>query len=99
MSIQVSMDKANPKSIDALARFLKELEAEYPDALRNADVIADPGGIIYVGAEFDTDEENLEAGDEMARISTQLQEETGVLVVLSPRTREKRVRMQKLEAR
>ena len=91
MSVRVSIDAANAKSLDALARFLTELESAYPCAARDASVVAD-GGILYVRAEFHTDEENLEAGDEMAKISTRLQEETGVLVVLSPSTREKRAK-------
>jgi hypothetical protein len=91
MSIRITIDVASPRSIDALARFLRELEAAYPCAARDAHVTAD-GGIIYVGAEFHSDEENLEAGDEMAKISTQLQAETEILVVLSPSTREKRAK-------
>jgi len=93
VSVHVSID-GSPKSVEALARFLKELEAAYPDAIRDASVI-DRERIIYVSAEFCTDEENLEAGDEMAKVSTQLQEETGILVVLSPSTREKRSRARK----
>lgn len=91
MSIHVSIT-GSPQSIAALGRFLKELETAYPCAARDASVVTD-GGIIYVRAEFHTDEENLEAGDEMARISTQLQEETGVLVVLSPGTRERKSKL------
>jgi len=91
MSVRISIDAASANSLDALARFLRELETAYPCAARDASVVAD-GGIIYVHAEFHTDEENLEAGDEMAKISTRLQEETGVLVVLSPSTREKRAK-------
>ena len=91
MSVRISIDVESANSLDALVRFLKELGTAYPCAARDARVSAD-GGIIYVGAEFHTDEENLEAGDEMAKISTRLQEETGVLVVLSPSTREKRAK-------
>jgi hypothetical protein len=85
VSIQISIE-GSPRSVEALAKFLKELEVAYPDALHNASVIADEG-ILYVRAEFDSDEENLEAGDKMAEVSVGIQGETGVLVVLAPRTR------------
>jgi hypothetical protein len=90
MSVRVTID-GSPTSIEALAKFLQELESVYPDALYNANVIADQG-VLYVRAEFCTDEENLEAGDRMAEVSVRIQEETGVLVVLAPRTRERKMR-------
>lgn len=92
MSLHVSID-GSPRSVEALAKFLKELEVEYPDAVRDASV-TERERIIYVSAEFDTDEENLEAGDKMAEVSVRIQEETGVLVVLSPSTRERKRRAQ-----
>jgi hypothetical protein len=86
MSLEISLDQGSSQSLEALARFLRELEIAYPAAARNADVVSDEG-IIYVGAEFNTDDENWDAGEEMAEVSVRIQEETGVLVALSPRTR------------
>ena len=86
MNLEISLDQGSSQSLEALARFLKELEIGYPDAARNASALSDEG-IIYVSAEFNTDDENWEAGEEMAEVSVRIQEETGVLVVLSPRTR------------
>jgi hypothetical protein len=89
MSVQVSI-AGSPKSVEALAEFLKVLETRWPKALEEAvAIVTDEEGIIYACAEFDSDEENLLAGEEMAQVSARIHEESGVLVVLSPATCER----------
>lgn len=90
MSVQVSIS-ASPKSVEALAEFLKILETRWSKALEEAVVVVtDEEGIIYVCVEFNSDEENLLAGEEMAQVSARIHEETGVLIVLYPATRERK---------
>lgn len=93
MSVQVSIT-GSPKSVEALAEFLKVLETRWSKALEEAAVVTDEEGIIYVCVEFDSDEENLLAGEEMAQVSARIHEENGALIVLSPATRERKEKEQ-----
>jgi aspartate/methionine/tyrosine aminotransferase len=79
----------SPKSVEVLAKFLKVLETHWSRALEEVTVVTDEEGTLYVCVEFDSDEENLSAGEEMAQVSARIHEESGVLVVLSPATCER----------
>ena len=73
------------KSVEALVRFLKHLEALVPRPVSTPKV-GMRDGVIYVKAGFATEEDDWKAGEKMAEIGADIVEDTDVLVVLAPYT-------------
>lgn len=75
---------ADAKTLDALARFLGELEKLSPDPLLPPKAIRGEDNVVYVEVGYETEEDIFFVGDRMAEIGADIVEETGVLVALAP---------------
>ena len=71
-------------SVEVLARFLKSLEHLVPAPVEAPKVMMGDDGVIYVKAGFATEDEAWQAGEQMAKVSAEIVEDTNVLVVLAP---------------
>jgi hypothetical protein len=72
------------RSVEALVRFLKHLEAWVPVPVEAPKVVMGDDGVMYVKAGFATEDEAWRAGEQMAEVSAEIVEDTDVLVVLAP---------------
>ena len=72
------------KTLDALARFLREFEKISPDPVYPPKAISGEDNVIYVEVGYRTEEETFLVGDHMAEVGADIVEETGVLVALAP---------------
>ena len=83
MKTQISL-AADAKVLDALTRFLGELEKTTPEPLAPPKAILGHDKVVYVEAEYETEEDTFVVGDRMAEVGASIVEETGVLVALAP---------------
>lgn len=83
MKTQVTL-AAEAKVLDALTRFLGELEKTTPEPLAPPKAILGHDNVIYVEAKYKTEEDTFVVGDHMAEVGAHIVEETGVLVALAP---------------
>ena len=83
MNVEIAFS-GSAGSVQALARFLKHLEALCPEPLEEPKAIRGDDGVIYVRAGFATEEEAWVAGEKMAEMSAEIVEDTDVLVVIAP---------------
>jgi hypothetical protein len=72
------------KTLDALARFLGELEKLSPEPLVPPKAVQGEDNVVYVEAGYKTEEDTFVVGDRMAEVGADIVEETGVLVALAP---------------
>jgi hypothetical protein len=72
------------KNLTALARFLGIFETVSPEPVCPPKAIRGEDNVIYVEAEYRTEEDTFRVGDRMAEVSADILDETGVLVVLAP---------------
>lgn len=75
---------ADARTLDALAKFLGELEKLSPDPLLPPKAIRGEDNVVYVEVGYRTEEETFQVGDRMAEVGADIVEETGVLVALAP---------------
>lgn len=75
---------ADARTLDALAKFLGELEKLHPDPLLPPKAIRGEDNVVYVEVGYRTEEETFQVGDRMAEVGADIVEETGVLVALAP---------------
>ena len=75
---------ADAKVLEALTRFLDEFEKVKPAPLASPKAMLGHDNVIYVEAEYKTEEDTFLVGDYMAEIGANIVEETGVLVALAP---------------
>jgi hypothetical protein len=83
MQVEVALS-GSVMSVEALVRFLKNLEQLVPAPVETPKVIMGDDGVIYVKAGFATEDEAWQAGEQMAEVSAEIVEDTDVLVVLAP---------------
>ena len=83
MKTQIAL-AADAKTLDALARFLGEFEKLSPEPLVPPKAIRGEDNVVYVEAEYKTEEDTFLIGDRMAEVGADIVEETGVLVALAP---------------
>ena len=83
MQVEVALS-GSVMSVEALVRFLKNLEQLVPAPVETPKVIMGDDGVIYVKARFATEEEAWSAGEKMAEVGADIVEETDVLVALAP---------------
>ena len=83
MNVEVALS-GSVLSVEALVRFLRDLERLVPVPIGAPKVIMGNDGVIYVKAGFATDEEVWQAGEKMAEVSAEIVEDIDVLVVLAP---------------
>ena len=83
MNVEVALS-GSIVSVEALVRFLRNLEKSVPAPVGAPKVVMGGDGVIYVKAEFATEEEAWQAGEKMAEVSTEIVEDTDVLIVLAP---------------
>lgn len=72
------------KTLEALARFLGELEKVSPEPVDSPKVVRGEDNVIYVEVGYRTEEETFVVGDRMAKVGAGIVEETNVLVALAP---------------
>lgn len=72
------------KTLDALARFLGELEKISPEPVYPPKAIRGEDNVVYVEVGYRTEEETFLVGDRMAKVGAGIVEETDVLVALAP---------------
>ena len=72
------------KTLDALSRFLGDLETLQPEPVSPPKAICGEDNVIYVEVGYRSDEETFLVGDHMAQVGAQIVEETDVLVALAP---------------
>ncbi len=75
---------ADAKTLDALARFLGELEKLSPEPFVPPKAVQGEDNVVYVEAGYKTEEDTFVVGDQMAKVGADIVEETGVLVALAP---------------
>jgi hypothetical protein len=83
MRTQITL-AADARTLDALAKFLGELEKLSPDPLLPPKAIRGEDNVVYVEVGYRTEEETFQVGDRMAEVGADIVEETGVLVALAP---------------
>lgn len=83
MNVEVALS-GSVGSVEALTRFLRELERLVPVPQGAPRVIREGDGVIYVKAGFATQEDAWQAGEKMAEISAEIVEDMNILVVLAP---------------
>ena len=83
MNVEVAFS-GSVDCVEALARFLKDLEELVPEPLGKPKVVMGDDGVIYVKAGFATEEEAWQIGEKMSEVSAEIVEDTDVLVVLAP---------------
>ena len=83
MRAQITLS-ADARTLDALAKFLGELEKLSPDPLLPPKAIRGEDNVVYVEVGYRTEEETFQVGDRMAEVGADIVEETGVLVALAP---------------
>ena len=71
-------------SVEALVRFLRDLERLVPVPISAPKVVMGNDGVIYVKAGFATEEAAWQAEEKMAEVSAEIVEDIDVLVVLAP---------------
>ncbi|MGH7960523.1 MAG: hypothetical protein ACRERD_01700 [Candidatus Binatia bacterium] len=72
------------KTLNALARFLREFEKLNPAPVSPPTVVRGEDNVVYVEAGYKTDEETFLVADHMAQVGADIVEETDVLVALAP---------------
>ena len=75
---------ADARTLDALAKFLGELEKLSPEPLLPPKAIRGEDNVVYVEVGYRTEDETFLVGDRMAEVGADIVEETGVLVALAP---------------
>ncbi len=83
MKTQITL-AADAKTLDALARFLGELEKLIPEPSVPPKAIRGEDNVVYVEAGYKREEESFLVGDLMAEVGADIVGETGVLVALAP---------------
>ena len=83
MRVQITL-AADARTLDALAKFLGELEKLSPSPLLPPKAIRGEDNVVYVEAGYRTEDETFLVGDRMAEVGADIVEETGVLVALAP---------------
>ena len=83
MKTQITL-AADAKVLDALSKFLEEFEKIYPEPLVPPRAVCGQDHVVYVEAEYRTEEETFLVGNRMAEVGADIVEETGVLVALAP---------------
>ena len=83
MNVEVAF-AGSVKSVEALARFLTHLEGLVPPPIEAPKVMMADDGVIYVKAQFATEEEAWSAGETMAEVGADIVEETDILIALAP---------------
>ena len=83
MNVEVALS-SSVLSVEALVRFLRDLERLVPVPIGAPKVVMGDDGVIYVKAAFATAEEAWQAGEKMAEVSAEIVEDIDVLVVLAP---------------
>jgi hypothetical protein len=83
MRTQITL-AADARTLDALAKFLSELEKLSPNPLLAPKAIRGEDNVVYVEVGYRTEEETFQVGDRMAEVGADIVEETGVLVTLAP---------------
>ena len=83
MRTQITL-AADARTLDALAKFLGELEKLSLDPLLPPKAIRGEDNVVYVEVGYRTEEETFQVGDRMAEVGADIVEETGVLVALAP---------------
>ena len=83
MRTQITL-AADARTLDALAKFLGELEKLSPDPLLPPKAIRGEDNVVYVEVGYRTEEETFQVGDRMAEVGADIVEETGVLGALAP---------------
>lgn len=71
-------------SVEALARFLRDLERLVPTPIGTLKVVMRDDGVVYVKAGFATTAAAWQAGEKMEEVSAEIVEDIDVLVVLAP---------------
>ncbi len=72
------------KTLNALARFLGELEKISPEPVYPPKAIRGEDNVIYVEVGYSREEETFVVSDRMAKVGASIIEETDVLVALAP---------------
>jgi len=83
MRAQITL-AADARTLDALAKFLGELEKLSPSPLLPPKAIRGEDNVVYVEVGYRTEDETFQVGDRMAEVGADIVEETGVLVALAP---------------
>jgi hypothetical protein len=83
MRTQITL-AADARTLDALAKFLGELEKLSPSPLLPPRAIRGEDNVVYVEVGYRTEDETFLVGDRMAEVGADIVEETGVLVALAP---------------
>jgi hypothetical protein len=83
MRAQITL-AADARMLDALAKFLGELEKLSPSPLLPPKAICGEDNVVYVEVGYRTEDETFLIGDRMAEVGADIVEETGVLVALAP---------------
>ena len=72
------------KTLHALWRFLAALETVTPAPVTQPKAISGEENVIYVEIGYNTEEDTLRVGEQMAVVGAQIVEETDILVALAP---------------